>query len=159
MKQDQLRRRFFSGLEMELAGRWKLGSCLGFGPYQTGRLIISAPIPDRDHFWPDWLVRAWSGNCRWTELGFLVWWIGFKQRSSLLYENYRIERFWQSKSRHLKLKLQSGGVRMIFHFPEAELSTEQCYSNPDLYSTSVSSDSQKSMSHNFGSSSPDFGEI
>ena len=23
---------------------------LGFGPYQTGRLIISAPIPDRDHF-------------------------------------------------------------------------------------------------------------
>ena len=37
----------------------------------------------------------------------------------LIHANYQQERFWQSNSRHLKLKLQSGGVRMIFHFPEA----------------------------------------
>ena len=50
-QQDPLRRIFFSGLEVELARRkMKTWVVLRFGPYQTGRLIISAPIPDRDHF-------------------------------------------------------------------------------------------------------------
>ena len=38
--------RFRSGTRRKV----KTWVVLRFGPYQTGRLIISAPIPDRDHF-------------------------------------------------------------------------------------------------------------